>query len=73
MHRSTFLVLLPGAARDVPTYDCFYGEDAEAPNLHAPVQKLLVESMRDLRRQVEGEEMGAEVWHALGEDGEPVR
>lgn len=73
MHRSTLLVFLPCAARDISAYDCFYGEDVEASDLHAPVQKLLVEFVWNLRRQIEGNKMCAELGNAPGENGEPMR
>ena len=73
MYRSTLLVFLPCAARDISADDRFYREDLEASDLHAPVQKLLVEFVWDPRRQLEGNEMCAEVGNAPGENGEPMR
>lgn len=45
--RSTLRVFAPCTACNISTYDCFNWEGAETSDLHASVQKLLVEFVWD--------------------------
>lgn len=57
MHSAGLLVLLPGRASDVAADDGLDGQDAQLAHLHAAVLQDGAQRLRDLRRQVEREEV----------------
>lgn len=71
MHGSRLLVFIPGRPGEVSTDDGFDREDLELPHLHAPILERRPERFRNLRWEVEGDEVGAQVGDGLGEDVEP--
>ena len=60
MHGSGLLVLIPCRTGDVSAHNCFNGENAQLAHLHTPVLQDWAERLRDLGREVEGDEVGAE-------------
>lgn len=71
MHSAGFLVFLPRRAGDVSAYDGFDGEDLVFSNLHASILQCWAERLRDLRREVERDEMRAKVRDGALQDLEP--
>lgn len=60
MHGPGLLVFIPCRAGDVSAHDCLNGENAQLAYLHTPVLQDWAEGFRDLGREVEGDEVGAE-------------
>jgi hypothetical protein len=71
VHGTGLLVLLPGRAGDVSTDDSLDRKNAELAHLHATVLQLGTKRFGDLRRKVEGDEVGAESRNGLSKDLEP--
>lgn len=71
VHGAGFLVLVPGGPGDVTADDGLNGEDLQLAHLHASVLEDGTQRLGDLRREVEGEEVGAERGDFVGEDLEP--
>lgn len=71
VHGTRLLVLLPGGTGDVTADDGLDGEDAQLAHLHAAVLQDGTQRLRDLRGQVEGEEVCAQGGDGVGEDLEP--
>jgi hypothetical protein len=68
---SGLLVFLPGGPRDVSTDDSFDGKNTQLAHLHCPVLQYWLEGSRDLGREVESEEVGAQSGNAIRQDLEP--
>lgn len=71
MYRAGLLVLLPGRTSDVSADDSLNGEDTKLAHLHTPVLQYWPQRRGDLRREVEGEEVGAQARNGVRQDLEP--
>lgn len=71
MHGAGLLVFIPCRAGDVAADDCLNGENAQLAHLHTPVLQDWAEGFRDLGREVEGDEVGAEGGVSLCQGLEP--
>lgn len=60
MHGAGLLVFIPCRAGDVSADNCLNGENAQLADLHTTVLQGWAEGFRDLGREVECDEVGAE-------------
>lgn len=71
MHGPGLLVFIPCRAGDVSADDCLNGQNAQLAHLHTTVLQDGAEGFRDLGREVEGDEVGAEGGVCLCQGLEP--
>jgi hypothetical protein len=71
MHGAGLFVFVPGRTGDVSADNCLNRKNAQLAHLHTTVLQDRAQGLRNLGREIEGNEMGAQGGVGLGQSLEP--